>query len=349
MTTIYSLIRKEFIHLVRDPRTLLIAVGMPIVLLILFGFAISMEVNSIKVAAAISHPGEETNSLIAKISANPYIDFLGYWAEKDIEPMLRSGKAEVGLVIHKTEGILKVQILVDASNSSIARSYSAYLTEIISGNGGKQPVISSILYNPQLKSSYNFVPGILGMIFILICAILTSVSIVREKESGTMNLLMVSPVRPASVIIGKLVPYLLLSFMLLILMLTISYTLLDIPFSRTSLNVILLSVIYITLSLSIGLLVSTLVNTQFQALIVSAVLFMIPVDMLSGMLFPITNMPDILQWISCIVPTRWYISAMRKIMIQELPLSYVMTELSILCTMTAAILLLAIRSFKRSY
>lgn len=349
MSIIQSLVRKEFIHLMRDPRTLLIAVGMPIILLILFGFAISMEVNSIKVAAAVSNPGEETNRLIAKISANPYIVFLGYGSEKDIEPMLRSGKAEVGLIVRKTEEKLKVQILVDASNSSIARSYSAYLTEIISGNGGKQPVVSSILYNPQLKSSYNFVPGILGMIFILICAILTSVSIVREKESGTMNLLMVSPVRPASVIIGKLVPYLLLSFMLLLLMLTISYTLLDIPFSSTSLNVILLSVIYITLSLSIGLLVSTLVDTQFQALIVSAVMFMIPVVMLSGMIFPISNMPDILQWISCIVPARWYVSAMRKVMIQELPLSYVMTELSILCTMTAAILLLAIRSFKRSY
>lgn len=349
MTIIYSLIRKEFIHLMRDPRTLLIAVGMPVILLILFGFAISMEINSIKVAAAVSNPGEETNRLIAQISANPYIDFLGYGAEKDIEPMLRSGKAEVGIIVRKTEGKLKVQILVDASNSSIARSYSAYLTEIISGNSSKQPVVSSILYNPQLKSSYNFVPGILGMIFILICAILTSVSIVREKESGTMNLLMVSPVRPASVIIGKLVPYLLLSFMLLILMLTISYTLLDIPFSRTSLNVILLSVIYITLSLSIGLLVSTLVRTQFQALIVSAVMFMIPVVMLSGMIFPISNMPDILQWISCIVPARWYVSAMRKVMIQELPLSYIMTELCVLCTMTAAILLLAIRSFKRNY
>lgn len=343
------MIRKEFIHLARDPRTVLIAVAMPVVLLILFGFAISMEVNSIKIVASVSHPSQETNQLLARISSNPYSDFIGTVAEDEIEPLLRSGKADAGLLVRKIDGKLRIQILVDASNSSMARSYSAYLTGMISGSSDRSPVIASVLYNPQLKSSYNFVPGILGMIFILICAILTSVSIVREKESGTMSLLLVSPVRPSTIIIGKLVPYLALSCVILALMLTISYTLLDIPFSWSCLNVILLSVIYIVLALGIGLLVSSIVSTQFQALVVSAIMFMIPVIMLSGMIFPISNMPDILQWISCVVPARWYVSAMRKIMIQELPLSYVTTELSVLCAMTAAMLALSVKFFKRNF
>ena len=184
------------------------------------------------------------------------------------------------------------------------------------------------------------------MIFILICAMMTSVSIVSEQESGTMNLLLVSPVRPSTVIIGKLIPYFGLSCIILALMLLTSYTLLDIPFSSGVVNVIILSVIYIIMALSIGLLVSTLVRTQFAALVVSALLFMVPVVMLSGMIFPIDNMPRILQWISCVVPARWYISAMRKIMIQELPMHYVATELIILLSITVVILTVAIRKFR---
>ena len=168
------------------------------------------------------------------------------------------------------------------------------------------------------------------MIFILICAIMTSVSIVREKENGTLNLLLVSPIRPYTIILGKLVPYLILSCIILALMLLISYTLLQIPVSSGIYGVIAISLLYIVLSLSIGLLVSTLVSTQLTALIVSAVLFMLPVIMLSGMIFPIDNMPVVLQWISCAIPARWYVSAMRKLMIQELPVTFVLKEVLIL-------------------
>ena len=197
-----------------------------------------------------------------------------------------------------------------------------------------------------MKSAYNFVPGIMGMIFILICAIMTSVSIVREKENGTMDLLLVSPVKPATIILGKLIPYFLLSCIILAIMLVISYTVLGLPLSASILDVVILSLLYIVLSLSFGLLVSTIADTQLTALIVSAMMLMVPVIMLSGMIFPIDNMPVVLQWISGIIPARWYIDAMRKLMIQQLGIGYVMEDVLILLLMTTALLALAIKKFR---
>lgn len=183
------------------------------------------------------------------------------------------------------------------------------------------------------------------MIFILVCAIMTSVSIVSEKENGTMNLLLVSPIRPQTIIFGKLIPYFLLSCIILAIMLTISYTVLEIPLSGNVFSVLFLSLLYIILSLSIGLLVSTIVNSQITALIVSAIGFMLPVVMLSGMIFPVDNMPAILQWISCIIPARWYIEAMRKLMIQQLDLSHVWQEIAVLTGMTVLLIAVAVKKF----
>ncbi|MDE5806722.1 MAG: ABC transporter permease, partial [Muribaculaceae bacterium] len=246
------------------------------------------------------------------------------------------------------EGKLKAQVMAAAANPTNAQTVTAYVGGVISGEGRKPAVLTYTLYNPQMKSSYNFVPGIMGMIFILICAIMTSVSIVREKENGTMNLLLVSPIRPATIILGKLVPYFFLSCVILAIMLLISYTLLGLPLSASIVNVVLLSFLYIILSLSFGLLVSTVADSQLTALIGSAVILMLPVIMLSGMIFPIDNMPAILQGISCIIPARWYISAMRKLMIQQLDAGYILKEVIILLGMTIFLLALSIRKFYSS-
>lgn len=241
---------------------------------------------------------------------------------------------------------MKSQIVVDASNTTIAQAATMYLKNVIAGRADSVAIVKT-LYNPELKSAYNFVPGIMGMIFILICAMMTSVSIVGEKESGTMNLLLVSPIRPYSIIIGKLVPYFILSSGILSVILVLGYTVLGLPMSWSIINVIWVSIIYIILSLSIGLFVSTLVDTQLSALLISAVIFMLPVLMLSGMLFPIDNMPKLLQYISSIVPARWYISAMRKLMVQHLSVRYVVEEVGILCGMTIVILIMAIKKFTK--
>ncbi len=201
------------------------------------------------------------------------------------------------------------------------------------------------LYNPQMKSAYNFVPGIMGMLFILICAMMTSVSIVREKETGTMEVLLVSPVRPMRIVIAKLVPYFVLSCIVLATILLIAYGLLDLPLSAAVINVVWVSLLYIILSLALGILISTVTEQQVVALLVSAMLFMLPVIMLSGMLFPLENMPRVLQWVSCIVPARWYIDAMRKLMIEQLPAGGVLDDVAIMTAMALLIIVIAVKKF----
>lgn len=345
MTIFEALLKKEALHIVRDMRTMLIIFFIPIVLLLLFGFAISTEVNCVRVMIASEVHNDETRAITERIRINPYFQFQGLVTPSNADRQLRKGKTDAIVYLRSDDQGTKSEIVVDASNTTIAQASTLYLQNVISGNSASSPAIISTLYNPQLRSSYNFVPGIMGMIFILICAMMTSVSIVSEKENGTMDLLLVSPVRPASIIIGKLVPYFILSSGILAIILLLSYTALGLPVSASIFNVIWVSVVYILLSISIGLLISTIVDTQLSALMVSAILFMLPVLMLSGMIFPIDNMPKALQCVSAIVPARWYISAMRKLMIEQLPAHYVAKEVIILVGMTVGVLGVAIKKF----
>ena len=339
MSTIKSLIKKETLHILRDRRTMVITLVMPLVLLLLFGFAISIEVNNVRVAVVLDRHTPQTRDIISKMNANEYFMFMG---------IVPDSKADALLFLRSDNGQVVSHIEVDASNPVVGQASAAYLKSLVSGNAAP-PVLTETLYNPQLKSAYNFVPGIMGMIFILICAIMTSVSIVSEKETGTMDLLLVSPVKPGTIIIGKLIPYFLLSCMILAVMLVIAYTVLGLPMSHTLLLVIVISMLYIILSLAIGLFVSTIVDNQVSALIVAAVLFMLPVIMLSGMIFPIDNMPAFFQWVSCLIPARWYTAAMRKLMIQQLDFQYILTEFSILLGMTVLFLVLSIKKINSKH
>lgn len=330
--------------MLRDFRTIIVVLVMPVVLLLLFGFAISTEVNNVSVATVVEQHTDQTKQIIDRFRANPYFTFEGVVAYSDVEDLLREGKVDAAVVFRTRDGKLEHQVIVDASNTIMAQTATAYLESVISP-GADTPIVTSTLYNPRLKSAYNFVPGIMGMIFILICAMMTSVSIVREKETGTMDLLLVSPVRPWTIVFGKLVPYFLLSCVILALTLVLSYTVLGIPFSFRLFDVIWVTILYVILALALGLLISTIASTQVAALLISGVMFMIPVILLSGMIFPVENMPLVLQWISCVIPARWYISAMRVLMIQRLPVGYVLTEVLVLAGMTLLVLALAIKKF----
>ena len=344
MSVFQSLVKKEALHLLRDFRTIIVVLVMPVVLLLLFGFAISTEVNNVRVAIVVEQHTDQTKQIIDRFRANPYFTFEGVVAYSDVEDLLREGKVDAAVVFRTRDGKLEHQVVVDASNTIMAQTATAYLESVISP-GADTPIVTSTLYNPRLKSAYNFVPGIMGMIFILICAMMTSVSIVREKETGTMDLLLVSPVRPWTIVFGKLVPYFLLSCVILALTLVLSYTVLGIPFSFRLFDVIWVTILYVILALALGLLISTIASTQVAALLISGVMFMIPVILLSGMIFPVENMPLVLQWISCVIPARWYISAMRVLMIQRLPVDYVLTEVLVLAGMTLLVLALAIKKF----
>ena len=344
MSIFKSLVKKEVLHLLRDSRMVTIVLIMPVVLLLLFGFAISTEVNNVKVAVVAEQYTDETRQAIDRLRVNPYFTFEGVIPHDEIEEVSRKGKADAVVVFRLKDGRLEHQIVVDASNTNMAQTATSYLEGAINGSTGI-PIETHTLYNPRLKSAYHFVPGIMGMIFILICAMMTSVSIVSEKETGSMKLLLISPVRPWTIILGKLIPYFILSCIILMLMLVLSYTVLGLPFSVNVLHVVWITILYVILVLALGLLVSAIAPTQVSALLVSGVMFMIPVVLLSGMIFPVENMPLVLQWFSCIIPARWYISAMRVLMIQQLPIEYVLTEITILAGMTLIVLVLAIKKF----
>ena len=225
-----------------------------------------------------------------------------------------------------------------------ARVSEGYLRGVI-GGGDQDLFVLQQVYNPEMKSAFNFIPGILGMIFLLICAIMTSVSIVREKETGTMEVLLVSPVKPAYIIVSKMIPYLLLSLVDLAIILLLAYFVLDVPLSGGVWNIILFSVVYLVLALALGMVVSNVAKSQIAALLMSALVMMMPVLFFSGMLVPPDNLPWALRWITYIIPARWYIDAMRKLMIEGVGLRSVLLEGGILVGETLLLLAAATKRF----
>ena len=337
-------IYKETLHVLRDKRMLFVVLAIPIVQMLLFGFAISTEVTNINVAIAYDRYDEGVRQAIDRIASNPYVTLKGEIGNSDVYATLRRAAADAVVVFHGGEN---VQIVTDASNPNIAQSSAAYLQAMIAGNGGGRIAVDShYLYNPQLKSAYNFVPGIMGMLFLLVCALMTAVSVVREKETGTMELLLVSPIRPIQIIISKMVPFFVLSCIDLALILVIARWLLDVPMTAGFYPIILFSLIYILLSLCFGLLVSTFSKSQVMAMLICGMVMIMPVVMLSGLLFPVDNLPVVLKQISLIVPARWYIDAMRTLMIEGLDIGMVIDDLIILSAMTILIMAVAIRNFK---
>lgn len=353
-----SFVKKETLHILRDVRTMMIVLLIPVVLMVLFGFAISTEVNNLDVAVVAPHRTDGIRECVERLANNPYFSFVGYIAQEDIDSMLRSARVDAVVVFDSDyERLMQqcvagvdtkpaMQFVIDASNTNVASAGTAYLQNVMLADHTPQSLFEMhLLYNPQMKSAYNFVPGIMGLIFILICAMMTSVSIVREKEMGTMEVLLVSPVRPMKIILAKMIPYFVISCINLATILFIARYVLDVPMSGGVGSIVLLSVVYLLLALALGLLVSVVSSSQVMALLISAMVMMLPMMMLSGMVFPLENLPTVLTPLPYIVPARWYIEAIRKVMIMGLPLTAVLKELSILCLMIVVLLGVSLKKF----
>ena len=337
-----SFVIKEAKHILRDKRTMLILFGMPIVLMLLFGFAITNDVRNVRTVVVTSQMDYRTQQAVERLAASEYFTMTTTVpTPKDAEMMIRSQKADLAIVFSKDHAI---QFIVDGSDPNMAQQWTAYAQQIVSTSPNLGGVV--LLYNPQMRSAYNFVPAIMGMLLLLICAMMTSVSIVREKERGTMEVLLVSPVRPLMIIVAKVVPYLLLALVILAVILLMSATVLDVPLQGGLGWILVVSLIYILLALSLGLLISNIAQTQFVALLVSAMVLLLPTVMLSGMLFPVESMPTVLQWISAVIPPRYYIQAMRKLMIMGVGIQEVWREVLILIGMTALLLVVSLKKFK---
>lgn len=338
-----SFIIKEARHILRDKRTMLILFGMPVVMMLLFGFAISTDVRNVRTAVVLSHVNHQTHKMVERLGANEYFDIL-YKVDNSAaaEQLIRHQKADMAIVFDRNNAI---QVITDGADPNIAQMYANYATMILQSSD-TSVMTQKLLFNPQMRSCYNFVPGIMGMLLMLICAMMTSISIVREKERGTMEVLLVSPIRPLMIIIAKAVPYLLLAFVILCTILLISKYLLLVPISGSLFWIFLVSCIYIIVALSLGLLISTVAKTQLVALLASAMMLLLPCILLSGMMFPVESMLDILQYISAIMPPRYYISAMRKLMIMGVGIDKVMHELMVLSLMAVVLLSAALLKFR---
>ena len=349
MKQFFSFILKETKHITRDKRTMLMLFGMPIIMMLLFGFAVTNDVRNVRIIVVMSNADNATQQVADRLAASEYFTLTKVVATpNEAEEAIRDQKADMAVVFAQDFASRKsgYQLIVDAADPNMAQQWTTYANAVINNTEAKA-VNTKLLYNPQMKSTYNFVPAIMGTLLMLVCAMMTSISIVREKEKGTMEVLLVSPTKPLMIIVAKLVPYLVLAFTILSIILLMSSFVLGVPIKGSLFWIYVVSTIYILLALSLGTLVSTIAETQIVALLISAMLLMMPIIMLSGMMFPIESMPKILQYISAIVPTRYYISAMRKLMIMGIGIEEIYFEVSILISMLIALMSLALAKFNK--
>ena len=349
MKQFISFVIKEAKHILRDKRTMLILFGMPLALMLIFGFAITTDVKNVRTVVVTSSMDHMTQQAVERLATSEYFTLVQVVATpSDAERVIRGQKADMAIVFgpefaSKRSG---VQFIVDGADPNMAQQWTNYATAVLlNADGGA--VNTKMLYNPQVKSAYNFVPAIMGMLLMLVCAMMTSISIVREKEKGTMEVLLVSPVKPLMIIIAKAIPYLVLAFAIQVIILLMARFVLGVPLVGSLFWIIVISVIYILLALSLGLLISNVAKTQLVALLLSAMVLLVPIVMLSGMIFPVESMPKILQWISAVIPPRYYIEAMRKLMIMGVGIKEVAREALILVGMLTVLMTLALVKFNK--
>lgn len=343
---------------------MMILLLMPIIQIILFGFALTTEVKDTQVAVLVPTNDEASSRIIDKLNASAYFDVVArIHTTEEIQPVFRDAKAKLVVVFEdhfgeklRHNGTAHIQLLADATDPNAATSFTFYASNII--NSYQQELMGEnknpyqitpevkMLFNPQMKSSFNFVPGVLGMIMLLICAMMTSIAIVREKEMGTMEILLVSPMKPIYIILSKITPYFVLSCVNFATIMLLSVFVLGVPIAGSFMSLVAVSLLYIFVSLSFGLLVSTITYSQQAAMLVSGMGLMIPVMLLSGMMFPIENMPLPLQLLSNIVPAKWYIRAVKAIMIEGLGITSVFKEVGVLCLMGIVLVTISLKKFK---
>ena len=366
MRQILSFIQKEFRHIFRDVRTTMIVLVMPVVQIILFGYAVSTEVYNVVVDVVGDMTDPEVRRIVERIDANEYLRIGEVLPSvSEIEGRFRRGSPKAVLCFgdrfDSQAGSGKgasLRIVADGADPNTAQTVTAYLMGVLASEqmemataltGSRGPSFSpniQLMYNPAMSSSYNFVPGVMGLILMLICSMMTAVSIVREKEFGTLELVLVSPVKPFWIVLSKLAPYLVLSLVNYVSVLLLAHYVMGVPVNGSLTLLTLASLVFVGSSLGLGLLVSVISKTQQTALMICGMGLTMPTMMLSGIIFPCESMPAVLQAISCIIPAKWYVIMVKKIMIQGVGFASVAKEFAVLTGMMAFLLYVSIKKFK---
>jgi ABC-2 type transport system permease protein len=365
MKQFIGFLRKEFLHIFRDPRTMIIIFGLPVVQLLLFGKVINSDIQDSKIAIMDQSHDNTTREITSKLLSSGYF-LLGkeLLPGDDVEDVFRKGKVKMVVTFGpefeknlERDGKANVQLLADASDPNTARILTNYASGIINDYVKKEKLQNlqlqnqintegRMLYNEGLKSVYMFVPGIMAMILMLISAMMTSISISREKEMGTMEVLLASPLKPIQIVLGKVTPYLLLSFINALTIMFIGYFIFGVPIKGSFVLLMLESFLFILMALSLGILISTVAPNQMVAMFMSVFALMLPTILLSGFIFPIKNMPVPLQLLSNLMPPRWFIVILRNIMLKGTGILFVWKETLILISMTFVFIALSIKNFK---
>ncbi|WP_264559405.1 ABC transporter permease [Flavobacterium sp. N2270] len=364
MKRFIGFVKKEFYHIFRDKRSMFILFGMPIAQIMLFGFAITNEINNVKIAILDKSKDTETQKIIQKISNSSYFDIeQEITTEAQIESVFKKGKVKAVLVFEndfikhlQTQKNGKVQVITDATDPNMANTISNYITSILQNfiqekNKNNKPTYqiqtqTQLFYNPEMKSVFTFVPGVMTVILMLVSAMMTSISITREKELGTMEILLVSPLKPFQVIIGKVFPYIFLSVINATVILLLGFFVFKMPIEGSLFLLAIESVLFIVCALALGILISTLSNSQQTAMMISLFGLMLPVILLSGFIFPISSMPLPLQVISNIIPAKWFIIIIKAIMLKGSSFALIWKETLIIITMTIIYTVISIRKYK---
>ena len=364
MKQLIIFIKKEFHHILRDTRSMLVLIGLPIVQLLIFGFAITTEVRNANIAILDYSKDEVTQKIINKIESSKYFDIERTISQNtQIEKAFKTGKIKLAIVFQQNfqndlahSNKAQLQIISDATDPNQATTLTNYISSIVMdyqnelNQQNKLPYTINteirMLYNPQLKGAYTSVPGVMGMILLLISAMMTSIAIVKEKELGTMEILLVSPMKPWLVVISKVIPYFIISLINVFTILILSVFVLGLPIQGSLLLLISSTILYISCALSLGILISTVTNSQLAAMLISLLGLMLPVVMLSGYVFPVANMPTVLQIFSNLVPAKWYIIIVKGVMIKGIGIEQIWKELFILALMTGSFLIISIKRFK---
>ncbi len=359
-----AFIRKEFWHVLRDTRSLVILLGMPVMMMLLYGFALSNEVKNSNIGILDYSKDESSSLLTNRLDQSRYFSVTQYFkTEGEIEQNFKKGTIRMAVIFPPNfrksllhENKAAIRFVGDASDPNTANIMIIYASAIVRDYQNeifgeiKLPYTieleTSMLYNPKLSSTFNFVPGVMTLILMLLGAMMTSVSIVKEKERGTMEILLVSPMKPLMVVITKAIPYLLLCFVDVLLILLLAYTVLDMPFRGNLFLLLAESILFIFTTLSLGLLISNIVDKQQTAMFISLVGLLMPALIFSGFMFPLENMPLPLRTMANIVPTKWYYSIISTIMVKGLGFKYVWKQTLILFLMTSFFLVMALRKFK---
>lgn len=365
MKQFIGFLRKEFLHIFRDPRTMIIIFGLPIVQLLLFGEVINTDIKDSKIAILDQSHDNTTRLITSKLLSSGYF-LMGEEIKPgdDVEDLFRKGKVKMLVTFGpnfeqnlERDGKENVQLIADASDPNNARILTSYASGIINDFVRKEKLQNlqlpnqintevRMLYNEGLKSVYMFVPGLMAMILMLISAMMTSVSIAREKEFGTMEVLLASPLKPIVIVLGKVTPYLLLSFINALTIMLIGHFIFGVPIQGSFVFLMAESLLFILVALSLGILISTVAANQMVAMFISMLALMLPTILLSGFMFPIENMPLPLRILSHAMPPRWYIVILKNIMLKGTGIMFVWKETLILMFMTFVFISLSIRNFK---